>query len=146
MEVTLPLLSYSNKIMSSYQRYDALLVGLLPSHHGVALARSRLPVRKYAHVVAFESVEQHLLANVLVHLHLGRIVDVLGLYTQQKYVFKWLICDFLSGWSTQGNPTDRSVRPVGIVEVEALVFFWLFGVQDRYNRTKHGGIIIDDEY
>lgn len=62
-----------------YQRYDPLLVFLLPPHHGVAFARSRLTVRKYAHIVSLEGVKQHLFSNVLVHLHLGGIVDVLGL-------------------------------------------------------------------
>lgn len=64
-----------------YQRYNPLLVLLLSSHHGVAFARSRLSVCKYAHVVAFKGVKQHLLSDVLVHLHLGRIVDVLRLQT-----------------------------------------------------------------
>lgn len=66
-----------------YQRYDSLLVLLLSAHHGVAFARSRLAICKYAHVVAFKGVKQHLLSDVLVHLHLGRIVDVLRLQTER---------------------------------------------------------------
>lgn len=62
-----------------YQRYDPLLVLLLSSHHSVAFACSCLSVCKYAHIVAFKGMKQHLLADVLVHLHLGRIVDVLRL-------------------------------------------------------------------
>lgn len=64
-----------------YQRYDPLLVFFLSAHHGVAFARASLAVRKDAHVVAFEGMKQHLLADVFVHLHLRRIVDVLGLQT-----------------------------------------------------------------
>lgn len=70
--------------MLYYQRYDSLLVFLLPTHHGVAFARSGLSICKYAHVVAFKGVKQHLLSNVPVHLHLGRIVDVLRLHTRKK--------------------------------------------------------------
>lgn len=67
-----------------YQRYDPLLILLLSSHHSVAFAGSCLSVCKYAHVVAFEGVKQHLLSDVLVHLHLGRIVDVLRLQTWKE--------------------------------------------------------------
>lgn len=70
--------------MLYYQRYDSLLVFLLPSHHGVAFARSSLTICKYAHVVAFEGVKKHLLSDVSVHLHLGRIVDVLRLHTWRE--------------------------------------------------------------
>lgn len=67
--------------MTYYQRYDSLLVFLLSAHHGVAFACSSLAICKYTHVVAFKGVKQHLLSDVLVHLHLGRIVDVLRLQT-----------------------------------------------------------------
>lgn len=66
-----------------YQRYNSLLVFLLSSHHGVAFARSCLAVCKYAYIVAFKGMKQHLLSNVLVHLHLGRIIDVLRLQTKK---------------------------------------------------------------
>lgn len=67
-----------------YQRYDPLLVFLLPPHHGVAFACSCLTICKYAHIVSLEGVKQHLFSDVLVHLHLGRIVDVLGLREKEK--------------------------------------------------------------
>lgn len=73
----------AQKCILHYQRYNSLLVLLLSSHHGVAFARSRLAVCKYAHVVAFKGVKQHLLSDVLVHLHLGCIVDVLRLQTER---------------------------------------------------------------
>lgn len=68
----------------NYQRYNSLLVLLLSSHHGVAFARSCLAVCKYAHIVAFKGMSQHLLPDVLVHLPLGRIVDVLRLQTERE--------------------------------------------------------------
>lgn len=67
-----------------YQRYDSLLVLLLSTHHGVAFARSRLAVRKYTHVVAFEGMMQHLHPDVLVHLLLGGEADVLGLQRERE--------------------------------------------------------------
>lgn len=67
-----------------YQRYNSLLVLLLSSHHGVAFPRSCLAVCKYAHIVAFKGMKQHLLSDVLVHLHLGCIVAVLRLQTERK--------------------------------------------------------------
>ena len=67
-----------------YQRYNPFLVLLLSSHHGVAFARSCLAVCKYAHVVALKGMSQHLLPDVLVHLQLGRIVDVLRLQTERE--------------------------------------------------------------
>lgn len=67
-----------------YQRDNSLLVLLLSSHHGVAFARSCLTVCKYAHVVAFKGMKEHLLSDVLVHLYLGRIVDVLRLQKEQR--------------------------------------------------------------
>lgn len=70
--------------ISHYQRYDPLLVLLLPPHHGVALACSCLTVCKYAHIVSLKGVKQHLLSDVLVHLHLGRIVDVFRLRSERK--------------------------------------------------------------
>lgn len=70
-------------LLCHYQRYNSLLVFLLSSHHGVAFARSRLTVCKYAHVVALKGMKQHLLSDVLVHLHLGRIVDVLRLQSKR---------------------------------------------------------------
>lgn len=62
-----------------YLRHNALLARFLPPHHGVGLPGSRLPVGKDAHVVAFEGVEQHLFANVSVHLLLRRELRVLRL-------------------------------------------------------------------
>lgn len=62
-----------------YQRYDSLLIFLLPSHHGVAFASSCLTICKYAHIVALKGMKQHLLPDVFVHLHLGRIVAVFRL-------------------------------------------------------------------
>lgn len=137
----------SYKCTPNHQRYNPLLVLFLSSHHGVAFASSCLSICKYAHIVAFKGVEQHLLSNVLVHLHLRRIVDVLRLptkwrqrksrkQTSQKAVdifFNWYVfisllqMDLYSGSS---EITHRSVWPVWEVKVEALVFFWLFWVQD----------------
>lgn len=74
----------SYKCTPNYQRYNPLLVFFLSSHHGVAFASSCLSICKYAHIVAFKGVEQHLLSDVLVHLHLRRIVDVLRLPTKWR--------------------------------------------------------------
>ena len=45
-------------------RDDALVLLVLFAHHGVGLAGAGLAVREDAHVVAFEGVLQHLLAQV----------------------------------------------------------------------------------
>lgn len=67
-----------------YQRYYALLVFLLFAHHGVGFSRSGLAVRKDADIVAFECVKQHFLANVLVHLFLTGVVNILWLKWKNK--------------------------------------------------------------
>ena len=64
-----------------YQGDDALLVLLLASHHGVALACPCLAVGEDADVVALEGVLQHLHPDVPVHLQLGRVIWVLTLHT-----------------------------------------------------------------
>lgn len=51
-----------------YLRHNALLPRFLPPHHGVGLPCPRLPIGKDAHIVAFESMQQHLLSNVSIHL------------------------------------------------------------------------------
>lgn len=65
-----------------YQWYYPLLVFLLFAHHGVGFSCSGLTIRKDANIVAFECVKQHFLADVLVHLFLAGVVNILWL--QQK--------------------------------------------------------------
>lgn len=51
-------------------RDDAFLSFFLFSHHRVGLASTSLAISKYANVVAFEGVLQHLLPDIIVHLAL----------------------------------------------------------------------------
>lgn len=62
-----------------YLRHNALLPRFLPPHHGVGLPSPRLPIGKDAHIVAFESMQQHLLSNVSIHLLLRRKLWILHL-------------------------------------------------------------------
>ena len=72
-------------IHPSYQRDNALLVLLvLLAHHGVALPRSSLAIGKDTNIVSLKGMQQHLLPNVLVHLLLGMIVDVLRLQRERQ--------------------------------------------------------------
>lgn len=139
-----------------YQRYDSFLVLFLPSHHCVAFPCSRLAICKNADIIAFKGMKQHLLPDVLVHLHLGCKVGVLGLQNMQREEWKrekkdriqkivsslddteeqtltfrskhWRLC--LIKYIQRNTETHRGVWPVRVIEVEALVFFWLFGVHD----------------
>lgn len=75
----------SELVVLLYQWNDSLLVlHILLAHHCVGLSSACLTVRKNADVVAFECVEQHLLSNIFVHSHLRGIIDVLGLWTENR--------------------------------------------------------------
>lgn len=76
-----------------YQRYYALLVFLLFSHHGVGFSRPGLAIREDADVVAFECVKQHLLSDVHVDLFLAGIVHILRLKQKKN---KCLLCGTLN--------------------------------------------------
>lgn len=67
-----------------YQRNDSLLVLLLSTHHRVALPSSGLSVGEDADVVSLEGVQEHLLSDVPVHLHLRRKAEVLWLQTRRE--------------------------------------------------------------
>ena len=75
---------------AAHLRDDALLPGLQPAHHRVALAGARLPVGEYADVVAFEGVVEHLDAQVLVHSALRGEVGVACLGKQARRIQKFL--------------------------------------------------------
>lgn len=124
--------------MFLYQWNDALLVlDILLPHHCVRLASACLTVGKDADVVSFKGVEQHFFSNIFVNLHLRGVIDILRLRKNIK--------DLVNGTGpAQKNPllnsnvgvlwlssrSYRGVRPVGVIKVEALDIFGLFGVAD----------------
>lgn len=70
-----------------YLGNDACLALLLLAHHGVGFPSPSLAIGKDAHVVALKGVQEHLLANIIVHTALRCKAGIFRLqrHKQHKY-------------------------------------------------------------